>query len=548
MSSTSGYSLSRMTGAAVGHLGIEEPHGQAIHRTLRMLGPALLAAIGYYAGTRIGFLMTPSGQPNSTFWPANAILLAAFLLAPRRTWWTIVLAVLPAHMFGQLQSGVPLWTALGWFITNSAEGLIGALCITRFARQESRFDTVRGVFVFVVFGVLVAPFATSFLDAAAVVITGWGHAYWPLGAERFWTNALAELTIVPSIVLVGLNGVTWIQTANPVRRWEAALLAASTILVTVFVFGFYFASADPIPAMLYIPLPLLLWSAARFRVAGLSLSLLGMTLISLWCTMHGRLPFPHSSMQSNVLSLQILFCAMAVPLMFLSALMDEASQAQESLRNFSAKLITAQEQERSRIGRELHDDVNQRLALLAIEIAQLQNNPSDFQNCVQHLQKTTVEISDDVQALSHELHSAKLEYLGVVAGIKGWCKEFGERQKLKIDFISDVPRPIPLEIGLCLYRVAQEALHNAAKHSNVSRIEVQLRIYADEVHLIVADLGTGFDVEAAKKAGGLGLISMQERVRLVNGSITVQSKPMVGTTIHVRVPVEASQVFRKMTG
>lgn len=143
---------------------------------LRTFGPALLVASSYYLGTRIGSVWTPSGQPNSTFWPANAILLAALLLAPQHIWWALLLAVLPAHMIAQLQSGVPVWTASGWFITNSAEGLLGAFFITRFTSQESLFDTVRGVLTFVLCGVLIAPLLTSFLGAAAVVATGWGMA------------------------------------------------------------------------------------------------------------------------------------------------------------------------------------------------------------------------------------------------------------------------------------------------------------------------------------------------------------------------------------
>jgi integral membrane sensor domain MASE1 len=161
---------------------------------------ALLVGISYYVGTRIGFAWTPTGQPNSTFWPPNAILLAALLLVPRKAWWAVFLAVLPVHMFAQLETGVPVWTAVGWFITNSGEALIGAYCITRFTDSAKKLDSVRGVFIFLVFGVLFAPWATSFLDAAAVVITGWGGHYWQLGMQRFWTNALAELTIVPTVV------------------------------------------------------------------------------------------------------------------------------------------------------------------------------------------------------------------------------------------------------------------------------------------------------------------------------------------------------------
>jgi len=515
---------------------------------IRTFGPALLVATSYYLGTRIGFAWTPSGQPNSTFWPANAILLAAFLLAPQRIWWALLLAVLPAHMIAQLQSGVPVWTASGWFISNSAEGLLGAFFITRFTRQESLFDTARGVLTFVLCGVLIAPLLTSFLDAAAVVVTGWGHGYWPLGAARFWTNALAQLTIVPAVVLGGVSGISWIRNAKSVRRWEAVLLGVSTVLVSIFVFGFHSALVATTPAVLYFPLPLLLWAAVRFRLAGLSLSLLCLALISMWYTMHGRLPFPYASMQQNILSLQILFCLVAVPLMFLSVVIDETHRTQESLRLVSTRLLNAQEQERARIGRELHDDINQRLAMLSLELGQLQNDPSDVQNHLQELLKLTSEISNDVQALSHDLHSSKLEYLGVVAGIKSWCKEFAERQKMEIACKTDVPDTLPLEIGRPLFRVLQEALYNASKHSDVKRVEVRLQEGSGEIHLTISDLGKGFDLEAALAGKGFGLTSMRERVRLVNGTISIESKPMAGTTIHVRVPFESEHGTRRAAG
>jgi signal transduction histidine kinase len=164
---------------------------------------------------------------------------------------------------------------------------------------------------------------------------------------------------------------------------------------------------------------------------------------------------------------------------------------------------------------------------------------------VQEFRKRISEISTDVQGLSHDLHSSKLEYLGVVAGIKSWCKEFGERQRVEIDFSNDVHSALPFEIGLSLFRVLQEALHNVMKHSGVKRIEVQLREDSGEIHLIIRDSGKGFDVEAALQGKGLGLTSMRERVRLVNGTISIESKQMGGTTIHVRVPLESQKGFRR---
>jgi len=213
-------------------------------------------------------------------------------------------------------------------------------------------------------------------------------------------------------------------------------------------------------------------------------------------------------------------------------------QMEEAISSMSKKLIESQEQERARIGRELHDDINQRLGLLAVQLEQLRADPSEVQSHVQELLKQATEISDDVQALSHQLDASKLEYLGALGGMRSWCKEFGERQGMQIDFqSSEANISVPREIGLCLFRVLQEALHNAAKYSGVRRIEVQLREDCGDIHLLVTDLGRGFDLETARQGRGLGLTSMQERVRLVNGILEIRSTPMGGTTVHVCVPL-----------
>jgi PAS domain S-box-containing protein len=227
----------------------------------------------------------------------------------------------------------------------------------------------------------------------------------------------------------------------------------------------------------------------------------------------------------------------------------ERKQAKAALAEMTRKLIESQEQERTRIGRELHDDINQRLAMVGAELEQLlRDDSAEVSSHVQELRKELADISNDVQALSHELHSSKLEYLGVVAGIKSWCKEFAERRRIEIDFKSDVARALPLEIGVTLFRILQEALHNVIKHSGSRRVEVRLHEQSDEIHFIISDSGKGFDIEEVKQGKGLGLISMSERARLVNGTIAIDSKPMVGTTIHIRVPLESTSQSERATG
>jgi len=219
----------------------------------------------------------------------------------------------------------------------------------------------------------------------------------------------------------------------------------------------------------------------------------------------------------------------------------DQKRAQEEISSMTRQLVEAQEQERARIARELHDDINQRVALLAIELDQLRNKrddlPSEVRIRMNELRLLAADISTDLHALSHELHSSKLDYLGVVRAMTSWCKEFEKRHKMEIDFKSQNVPKLSQETSICLFRVLQEAVHNAAKHSGAKRIEVHLAENSGEIHLNVSDSGKGFDIKAARRRRGLGLTSMQERVRLVGGTIAIESKPTGGTTIHVRVPL-----------
>jgi PAS domain S-box-containing protein len=219
----------------------------------------------------------------------------------------------------------------------------------------------------------------------------------------------------------------------------------------------------------------------------------------------------------------------------------ERKLAETALRSVSSRLIEAQEQERSRIARELHDDIGQRLAILAITLGQFQRHPPnslDISSRIGELQEQTSGISADIRSLSHELHSSSLQYLGIVAAMRGFCREFGEQKKMKIDFkVHDLPASLPPDISLCFFRILQETLHNSAKHSGTRHFEVELRGTQDEVHLSVSDSGAGFDIDAAKKSRGLGLISMEERLKLLNGTLSIESQLQRGTTIHARAPL-----------
>jgi PAS domain S-box-containing protein len=220
----------------------------------------------------------------------------------------------------------------------------------------------------------------------------------------------------------------------------------------------------------------------------------------------------------------------------------ERKQAEEALASVSHKLIEAQEKERTRIARELHDDINQRIALLAVELDQLQqSNPilnGEARSRMLALVRRVTEIGMEIQAISHRLHSSKLEILGVVSACRSFCREIGERHKVAVDFATDgVPRAVPEDVSLCLFRILQESLNNAIKHSGAEHFEVHLLAIPGEIQLAVRDHGSGFDAEAAMSSQGLGLISMRERASLVGGTMLISSMPTRGTEVSVRIPL-----------
>ncbi len=236
---------------------------------------------------------------------------------------------------------------------------------------------------------------------------------------------------------------------------------------------------------------------------------------------------------------------------FIGSAVDTTDQklAQQALERISGQLIEAQEKERSRIARDLHDDICQRLALLSMELAQTNRSatgsPEALKKSLADIQRHCSEIAGDVQSLSHELHSSKLDYLGIVAAIRGFCVEFSKQHQVDIEFSErNVPDDLPKDVSLSLFRVAQEALHNAVKYSGVNQFTVELSGMQDAVRLVVSDDGAGFEVEEAKKNRGLGLVSMQERIHLVNGSFSVESKPWQGTKIMAAVPMIAQKERR----
>jgi PAS domain S-box-containing protein len=223
----------------------------------------------------------------------------------------------------------------------------------------------------------------------------------------------------------------------------------------------------------------------------------------------------------------------------------ERKLAEEALSSVSRRLIEAQEQERARIARELHDDLSQRLALLSISLEQFEQGTPDLSpQARQHLHKiaeAATEVSSNLHDLSHQLHPRKLDTLGLVAALGGFCNEFSRQHNLQVQFVhSDIPGQIPKDVTICFFRIVQEALRNVVKHSGAAEAKVEISGHGDRIDLCISDSGTGFSPESVKAEAGLGLISMRERLRLVGGHLSIESEPSHGTRIRVRIPLHAT--------
>ena len=214
--------------------------------------------------------------------------------------------------------------------------------------------------------------------------------------------------------------------------------------------------------------------------------------------------------------------------------------AEDALASVGRKLIEAHEEERAWIARELHDDIVQRLALISVELEQSQQHArqgTGVQDLIRQALTRLLDLGKDIQALSHRLHSSKLEYLGLVPAAQSFCRELSEQRSVRIEFKhSGIPAAVPKEISLCLFRVLQEALQNAVKHSGVQDFAVELHVTQNGFSLTVSDSGVGFDSRHAVNRRGLGLVSMRERLRLVNGELSIQTEPGRGTIVGAHVP------------
>lgn len=302
----------------------------------------LLVFAGYYFGAKLGFALTFHPHTVSVLWPPNAILLAALLLTPVRTWWMILLAAFSAHLLVQLQGDVPPRMIFCWFVSNSCQALIGAASAIYLIRGPARLDRLRHVGIFYLCCVFLAPFLSSFLDAGFVVLNGWGAgSYWEIWRIRFSSNVLATLTLSSLIVTWGTDDIARRRRLSGRKLLEGGCLLLGLCLASFSLFSEVASTAGV--ALLYAPLPFLLWAAVRFGTRGAATAITVVAFLAILGAANGYGPFADESPEQNAVSIQVFLISMSLPLLLLGALIEEREEAAKTLRDREARISLAAE-------------------------------------------------------------------------------------------------------------------------------------------------------------------------------------------------------------
>jgi len=639
----------------------------------------LLVCAGYYAGGVLGLMARFPSSGISTIWCATPVLLVAFLLASPRKWWVYVVALLPVHLHlvANFQGPVPWPVMLSQFAGNVVHALLTALALRALlGAAAGRLDDFKGMVTFVLVAGLVVPWLVSASVVYFFQRLGWVDDYWLTWRARSLSNGVGALTVAPLVLwTVG----AWRGT-NPMpsarKLLEFALLTVGLVAVGVPVFREGLPGLDANPVWLCIPMPFLLWVAARFHPAALCLSLLVVAILTLSNTISGRGPFRAESPVQATVSLQLFLLTSAVPLLLLSAVMGERRraaaalrasevryremvesqtelvcrylpdstltfvneaycryfgrtredlvgrsflelipeagreaalahvralalhpeakllehevvrpdgsrgwnewvdraifdrdgvlvefqaigrdisqrkqaeaalhQSTERIRELASRLIGAQESERTRIAMELHDGVSQRLAALSLGLSALKRHlgPEGLEQ-FGRLQSSAHALANEIRSLSHELHPGALRHAGLLAAIRSTCRDLDGKNGVSITLAGGEDLPaLPANVSLCLYRVAQEALHNVVHHAKARHVSVILARDNGNLRMSVCDDGCGFDQADARASDGVGLISIEERVRMMRGKVEIDSNPRTGTEVRVEIPLNGAR-------
>jgi len=508
------------------------------------LGLVLFA--GGFAAQVTSVLVSGHGVGSPLVWLPGGVLLAVLMSVPLARWASCVVgmtlgvgagAALPDG--SSVANGFPLLLSLVLVP-------LGAYAMRVLCSDASPLRTFRnlawfiGVFVFALPAIASAAgiLAGASGDPGESHFTEWlqigiAHAIGYVAAAPFWFKPRARWATVQRLFVPD----SW-----------TAIAAIFAIAAIGFLWNAFGALSYMRPLLLLTPIPVLVFIALRARVAGAYLLVVLIAVVAIQLSREGRGPFVESDAELTALSLKSWILAMTVASWLLAVLIEQRVDIRRALvdssrevRELAGRLLEAQEQERSRIARDLHDDVNQRLASVSIELSAIRRSADASSRAeLAHVQDELISLSEDVRHLSHNLHPSMLHETGLEAALGSLCHMQRHRHGPSIDLrVMPNADNLPDAVALCLYRAAQETLNNAIRHARARQIEVRLGIVDGSAELSVEDDGVGFNKPGeGVRPRGLGLLSLEERAKLLGGTFQLGSSPGKGTRICIRIPLQ----------
>ncbi|AXK71184.1 hypothetical protein DWG18_02040 [Lysobacter sp. TY2-98] len=509
--------------------------------SMRSVGLGALVAASVACSQWASMLLWMPNPRSHMVWFPGAVLLSALLLQPRRRWWICLLAtaVGEAAAFGAL--GVPplavMTAMLGSLV---ATPLVAAALHALGRRLQSPLEDFRLLTAFVLTGGLALPM----LSAAWIAYAIRGTVLAPYLSD--WPNvslaqSLGNLMLVPAVVWLAMQR----RQRVPLEASRARLAVGAALLVLLCL-----AWTSPLPmerlqpALLVAPVPFLIWAMVCFRSLGASLAMLTVGLLAMHFSAAGIGPFIRDDLATTTVAVQLWTVLLTVALLYMTVVVEQHAtrtyalqHAHGRLQAMTVQLMRAQEDERARIARDLHDGINQSMASIAIRLSiERQNAQGPARALLAELQAAVTEVSEDVRRMSHALHPSLLRYAGLAPALQALCDAQPSTTRVQAQ-LQDVP-DLPLDVATALYRIAQEALHNIEKHAGASEVQVGLEREGRRVRLRIEDDGIGLQQGAAAPAQGLGLLSMRERTREIGGALHIGSRTAERSGVVVLVEVD----------
>ena len=541
----------------------------------RIVLQVFLTGLAYYVATEIAWALCFPNSKVSLLFPPHAVLVVILLLVPMRHWWAYTLATIIAHFLATQQAHWPVLYALHCEAFDAVQNVLAAAGIRLFIKSPLNKITLRDAIVFVLIAVIIVPFGTAFWGAAFTISNGFGTDYWVEWRNLGISNGVTAVVLVPALLLAAERLSRRGSRTNTVRLLEGSLLALGIVIVGAYVFAVVPAGPDTSPALLYAPIPLLIWAALRFGLGGISAAMLVVTFEAIWGAMHGRGPFLLQSPAENALALQMFLIVTGTPLMFLSVLLEDEKRSHQALREAQTEAHRQREQINllSRVSllgemtASLAHELNQPLSAIITNanagmrsIDKGKEDPGTLRDILVDVEADGRRAHDIIRNVrstikkSHPiLHRINLNDL--VAKVAHIVRPDAVAYSCEVETSLATDLPViegdPVQIQQVLVNLVSNAF-DAMRETPPDRRKVEVSTAANgdnEVHVSVRDHGTGIRTEVyerlfdrfftTKEQGlGMGLAIVRSIVESHGGDIQAENVADGGARFYFTLPVK----------